>query len=585
MLADMEIHRFNQLTFREAYGVLCAPSPSENRRNALTPTYCRIPIGGQTVAHAHFEVEIFHIIKGTGLMCINEKEEVIQAGDLIHISPHQRHQLHNTGPEELHFLSVYSEDFDVPSVPTATLITAAPPTPNGPLHLGHISGPYLAADVIARALRMTGASVHSHTGTDDHQNYVSERASSLNKTLPEFQKQMRARIREGLGNMSIQFDEVIEPLYDLEYQDRIRAFAHKAVSLGVIQLEEVAMPFDEQHKIFLFDALIDGVCPRCKKPSRGGCEDCGRVVPPQELQNAKSTRTGQPPTLRTTKLFTFDLSKHLPLIEDDLRQLPLPRRLRTLVEDAQNSKNLKVLVTVPENGSDGILLPEFNQRAHVWFEMAAHYEKFARDDRNWIHCFGFDNAFYYLLFIPSLLRAMDKQAKLPDAVLTNEFLLLDGQKFSTSRGHAIWADEFSGNTDHLRFYLSLNRPAMAEMDFVPTHFEDFSSDLAQRLGEAKSLGASVKGLPDPSATILVQRTMRDLEYFLSPRSFDSQRAALRLQELIHILPQWRYSPASLQLILRVLATGLTPFMPNEAKHLRQHLGIAKLEWPLDWSAS
>lgn len=119
---------------------------------------------------------------------------------------------------------------------------------------------------------------------------------------------------------------------------------------------------------------------------------------------------------------------HLKAINADLNRLSLSPRLRELVSKVQSGANSKILVAYPSDA--GLIIPETDLAIHVWFEMAAHYESFATQTKTWIHCFGFDNSFYYLLFIPALLRAMNPEAKLPDYVLTNEFLLLDGAKFS-----------------------------------------------------------------------------------------------------------------------------------------------------------
>lgn len=555
----MDICRLDEAEFSRAYGILCASLSSSFGHDALYPTFCKVPVGGKTAGHSHFEPELFYVIGGEGRMDIDGEVAFVKNGDLIRIPPNSRHELENSGPEDLAFLSVYSEDIAIPPVPSAALVTAAPPTPNGSLHLGHISGPYLAADIMARHLRSRGCEVKTHSGTDDHQNYVGERAHAMGLEPEDFRKKMRSRIETSLRTMGIGFDEFIEPKSDGQYQTRVLKFAQAAIAKGIIVKETVDFPHCPHCDHALVDALIAGICPVCEQGSSGGCENCGILVPPQDLHHAKCSRCGRAAEYKPLSVYTFDLKRHLPAVE--LGKLNLTPRLRELVARVEGAKAMKVLVSHP----GGLRLPDSDQGLHVWFEMAAHYEKFALSDRMWIHAFGFDNSFYYLLFIPALLKAMNPRAKVPDAILTNEFLLLDGLKFSTSRGHALWADEFAGNADHLRLYLSLQRPHVRQTDFSLSAFQAFSAHLDSQLRELHELArAEVKpGTAHADCT----RFTRDIEAFLSPETFDTRRAARRILEFLD---------ATLhdgdRLMIQTLAAAMTAIMPETAQSLREALG-------------
>ena len=250
-------------------------------------------------------------------------------------------------------------------------------------------------------------------------------------------------------------------------------------------------------------------------------------------------------------------------------------------------KDLKVLLTFPAASEHELRLPETDQALHVWFEMAAHYEGFSLADQSWIHCFGFDNSFYYLLFIPSLLRALNSQAKLPDAVITNEFLLLDGMKFSTSREHAIWADEFNGNTDHLRLYLSLHRPATLQCDFKIEKFRSFSADLEAQLQilkqRAKCVAQKSKNKTPQTALLNCNRFTRDMELFLSPKNFDPRRASRHLLALIDVTIHSSEDASGERLMLQALGTLMSPFMPNESEALLEALNESSRMWFTDWA--
>jgi methionyl-tRNA synthetase len=560
----MEIRRLDKEKLQDAYGILTESLPRAGRSDALYPTFAIISAGGKTTKHAHFEAEIFLIQSGVGTIQINNEKQKVHAGDLIRIPPFAEHELTNLGSDDLVFVSIYSEDFEVPRLPESVIITAAPPTPNGPLHLGHISGPYLASDILSRYLRSRATQVLSHSGTDDHQNYVSEKAQKLNISPEEFRKSMRTRIQTGLSAMNIYFDEFIEPKTDVEYQSRIRKFALNAINLGIIEQEEMSLPFCSHCSHFLVDAFIDGLCPSCEGRSSGGCENCGLVVMPQELVTPKCASCLNAAVLKPTSVFIFNLSKHLPAIQNDLQKLSLVPRLEDLVHRVSLLKDFKVLIGYPNASHSSLKIPGTNQSLHVWFEMAAHYLKFAKSKETWIHSFGFDNSFYYLLFIPALLRAYDSTTKLPDVVITNEFLLLDGLKFSTSRGHAIWADEFKGNTDILRLYLSLQRPSHHQSDFSLDNFLQFSVEVSRHLKQLQKRALTLSDSKNSShAQLECTRFHRDIELYMSPASLDLRGAGRRLLTFIEKTVQSIGSEGEKLRILS-LSEELAPFMPNEA---------------------
>lgn len=586
----MDTLRFDEAQYISAYDILCASMPGNSSRAGIYPTFCRIPSQGKTLKHSHFEAETFYVIEGTGRMTIGAETQTVCGGDLVRIPPSKEHELLNLGSNELVFLSVYSEDFEVSGLPARAIVTAAPPTPNGPLHLGHMSGPYLASDILSRYLRSQGGHVVSHSGTDDHQNYVGERARSFHQSSEVFRKSMRSRIVEGLQSFQISFDEFIEPRHDVEYQKRIGAFAERAIQSGVIERELLSLPFCEDCAHFLVDALNDGICPHCEQPSRGGCESCGLVVPPQELSRPRCGSCGGLAEKKEAEAYTFLLSQYLPLIQQDLEKLTLSPRLRELVRKVTQKKDVKVLLTYPSPVQDGegLQLAETGQRIHVWFEMTAHYERFALSDETWIHCFGFDNAFYYLLFIPALLRAMDSRAKLPDHVITNEFLLLDGSKFSTSRGHAIWADEVKEESDLLRLFLCLNRPDRTPSDFSRLKAQAFIPEMRGMLdhlnGRAQKVVGNMRQV-DEGTLVLCNRFTREMELYYSPKTFNLRRASRLLIDFIDMIQQAEGNESNEMLMLRVFATTAAPILPNESKKLFVTLGIDgdQNRWISDWT--
>ncbi len=577
----MNITSIDQVQYKEAYGIFCHSLPAMGSNDALNSTFCQIEIGGKTKSHNHFEPETFFIVQGRGEMTIGERTKTVKPGDLIQIPPFSSHSLKNSGESSLQFLSIYTEDYTVPSLPADVVITAAPPTPNGPLHLGHISGPYLAADILSRYLRSRSVNVVTHTGTDDHQNYVGEKARSLQLGTSAFCSHQRARIQRGLSNSGIQFDEFIEPSQDKEYQSRIQRFFRRAVDANIIQLENIAIPRCDHCNLTLVDVHADGTCPHCASPSRGGCETCGIVVPSYELTNVHCGRCGELAGSFTKLVYTFDLKRYLPLISDNLSQLSLSPRFQQLVKLVQGQPTVKVLVAYPAENELGIQVGD--QTLHVWFEMAAHYEIFASNDNYWIHSFGFDNGFYYLLFIPSLLKALNPKTKLPDAIITNEFLLLDGTKFSTSRGHAIWADEFNGKSEHLRFFLSTIRPSQQASNFDLSAFNIFSDEIEASmtiiLEQAAFIASSkpVENKADNSVTIQTQRFLKDLEMNLVPQNFDPRRASRLILNFIDTTTQSLGNLQNDKLRIQAIGAALTPFMPETSSRILSQLFLSPLQ--------
>lgn len=559
--------------YKLAYGILCRALPAVQHRDGLFPTFCQIPVGGATAPHEHFEPEIFFITKGSGVMTIEGENRSVSIGDLVRIPPNSMHTLRNDGSDVLDFLSVYSEDFEIPQLPNSAVITVAPPTPNGPLHLGHMSGPYLASDILARSLRNQGVTVRTHSGTDDHQNYVGEKAQQLKLNQDVFHKAQRQRIQDGLKALDINFNEFIEPKSDHQYQFQILNFTKRAIQRGVIVKETLPLPHCAHCDLTLVDALSSGTCPECHSLSHGGCESCGIVVGAHELIDVHCARCKHSAESKLVEVYTFNLSLYLPLIRIELNQLNLPLRLEQLISSIAQKKDLKVIVSHPHNNQHGIRLHDTNQNLYVWFEMAAHYEQFALSPQSWIHFFGFDNSFYYILFIPALLRALNPSSRLPDAVVTNEFLLLEGSKFSTSRNHAIWADEFTGNTEHLRLFLAINRPSIMQSNFAMTDFHSFSRDLSAQIQAVLQRASIVKHLTMPSQTGLLEshRFTKDMESALSLRTIDLRQASRRLLVFLDQILNSFKGNADDRIKILTFSQQLEAFMPKTALELQNSL--------------
>lgn len=584
------VHR---ATYKDAYGIKCSSIPADVSRSGAYPTFCRIATGGSTEAHSHFECEIYYIISGAGQISIAEHASGFVAGDVIRVAPFQKHQLFNSGDEEILFLSVYSEDHEVEVLPSSTIITAAPPTPNGPIHLGHLSGPYLAADVMSRYLKLRGTNVQSITGTDDHQNYVAVGAEKRGESTDVFRSHMRGRILSGFERNGIQFDEIYEPRTDANYQKLVARYFERCVSAGVINRETLDLPHCGGCDHTLRDGLLSGKCPHCGDASSGACESCGLVFSAEKIIEPHCNLCGTAATPKPTAVYTFDVAKSLPDTKKRLANLKLPARILKMIETAGKINELKVIVAYDLNdshaGTQEITVGSFN--LHVWFEMAAKFHEFATSGKTWINCFGFDNSFYYLLFIPALQTALDSTARLPYAVMINEFLHLEGKKFSTSRNHAIWADEVQGNPDHVRFFLLLRRPDQSTDNFVAQEFKSFSQTLSEQFAKLHALAKNSynhqRSDAERQSTIVnVNRFIRDLEFLMSPLNPDLRRAAHHVNAFVDLVSR-REGHFALEdrVMIEALAVAIKPLMPSEAEELAKSLKLKPeaLTWMNDWS--
>jgi|GEM_PF-1670090 len=589
---------FKSAVYRRAYNILCAAITNDKERSALYPSLCQIPPFGETSPHSHFEEEVFIVVRGRGKLRIDEntrQDQILSEGSLVKIPAGKTHQLFNLSEAPLEFVSVYTEDYTLVAPPVQVLVSAAPPTPNGPLHLGHISGPYLAADSIRRYYKLRGSQVESSSGTDDHQNYVERRAMIQKQRLEEFTSSMRQRIQKGLAVFQIEFSEFLEPRKDIPHQNLVRSFVQSLEDKKIAQRTVLDFPFCEHCELFLSDAYLKGQCPECSNASSGGCEACGQVYPATRIVNPFCGGCGEPASMRKTSVLEFPIGKYFPLIQKDLEGLDLPQRVRNMLNKIKLKKDHRIQLTQPTNSSFGIEL-NAGESIHVWTEMAAAYQKFAHSSATWISCFGFDNAFYYLVFIPSLLRALDIKAKLPDQVVVNEFLLLDQLKFSTSRNHAIWADELDPalvDAEILRFYLLLHRPNFEETNFELKEFMEFQKSFFKTKEQIFKLALETK---DPSQmvtstksplimrqTAQLNRLTKDFESCFEVSRIDLRKAAKLtlglVEDLLAEKSQGSLNFSRLLLLKQFFAVLMPAFSLRLSEQLKRPAG----EWIQDLS--
>lgn len=394
--------------------------------------------------------------------------------------------------------------------PTLHLITAPPPTPNGPLHVGHLSGPYVAADVAARAARARGHHVLTIGGLDTHQNYVLTKAAALAVPVEEAMSGYARSIRATFEMAHIGYDVFLDPAHDAEYRRAVGDLMAELVDTKAVALEETTLLVCRGCGRTLHHAYVTGACQVCGRPAAGGtCEGCGSFTTAATLVAPRCACCGGEPRPTRVAVPLLRLEDHRQRLVELWAAAELPPRLRRLLRRYLDEGLPDVPLAYPTDW--GIELPSpipEGQRADVWAEMGMGYlhavaraidpsaRGLADSATAWKgvggmwHFFGIDNAFYYAVLFPALFAAAGLRSDPLTGVVMNEFYRLDGLKFSTSRNHAVWAQDLLREEDAgiVRLYLCWDRPGSYESDFTFEGFHAFRADVLRRRREGGPAG-------------------------------------------------------------------------------------------------
>jgi methionyl-tRNA synthetase len=372
-----------------------------------------------------------------------------------------------------------------------TLITSALPYANGPVHIGHLAGVYVPADIYARYLRLKGEEVLFIGGSDEHGVPIALKARAEGITPQEVVDRYHAIIKKSFEDFGITFD-IYSRTSSAIHRQTAADFFRKLYEKGEFIEKSTEQYYDEEAKQFLADRYITGQCPHCGNERAYGdqCENCGTSLSPLELIAPKSAISGSVPVLKETKHWYLPLDKHEPWLKKWILEehkewksnvygqckswLDMGLQARAV------SRDLDWGVPVPVAGAEGKVL-------YVWFDAPIGYisntiellpndwEKWWKDENTrLVHFIGKDNIVFHCIVFPSMLKA-DGSYILPDNVPANEFLNLEGDKISTSRNWAVWLHEyledFPGKQDVLRYVLTANAPETKDNDFTWKDFQ------------------------------------------------------------------------------------------------------------------
>jgi methionyl-tRNA synthetase len=389
-----------------------------------------------------------------------------------------------------------------------TVITATPPTPNGPLHVGHLSGPYIAGDIAARAARARGERVLTMTGLDNHQNYVPAKARALGRPVDETLRDYCAQIRQAYALARVEYDVLLDPAEDADYRKAMDRLLTEFVRGGALVTEETTLHVCADCGRTLHQAYVAGTCPVCGAGAAGGtCEGCGGFTTAGTLVGARSTCCAAPRAEISKALPLLRLEAYRDRLIEAWARAQLPPRVVAMLRRYLDAGLPDIVAAYPTDwGIELGDLPDPGLRLDVWVEMGlGHLYATARAVdptvssassvadcvRAWRQVaelwqfLGIDNAFYNAIMFPALFAAAGLPAGTLSGLVVNEFYRLEGGKFSTSRGHAIWANDFLAGEDPgvVRLFLCQDRPDRYESDFTLAAYHAFRDGIGVAAGD------------------------------------------------------------------------------------------------------
>ena len=504
-----------------------------------------------------------------------------------------------------------------------TLVTCALPYANGPVHIGHLAGAYIPGDIYVRYLRMRGEDVLFICGSDEHGVPITIKAKDQGVTPQDIVDKYHKIMKDAFAGLGINFD-IYSRTSSQVHTENASEFFRKLYDQDDFIVKESEQLYDQEAKMFLTDRLIEGICPKCGNPHAYGdqCEKCGSTLSPEELLEPKSRLSGTVPVKKKTKHWYLPLDKYEPWLRDWI--LEQHKEWKTNVYGQCKSwldggllpravtRDLDWGVPVPVEGAEGKVL-------YVWFDAPIGYisntkellpeswEKWWKDpETRLVHFIGKDNIVFHCIVFPSMLKAYGDYI-LPDNVPSNEFLNLEGDKISTSRGWAVWVDEyerdFPGEEDVLRYVLTANAPETKDNDFTWKDFQSRNnSELVAVLGNfvnravvltQKYFGGAVPRNLKPEAidaeTLAAVKPCREaLEKYIETYHFrEALKEAMNMARIgnkyISDMEPWKVAKEDMDRCASILYTCLQlcadlaiafePFTPFSAEKLRGILRV------------
>ncbi|MFE5209771.1 class I tRNA ligase family protein [Streptomyces sp. NPDC056600] len=628
----MILNQYSESELSDAFGIEMSPVEGLG----VGAGWGRVAPGASSHSDRHDETEFFVIVAGTGELTVDGRSHPVGPGTVALFEPFESHVITNTGGTDLVFLTQYWRDAArarasatsrVRANPTdrPQFVFSTPPTPNGDLHLGHLSGPYLGADVYVRYQRLIGNQAWHLTGSDDFQSYVTAVAAREGSTSAEVAAHFSAEIAATLAAMDISVDEYYVTSTEEGYREGLQRYFTRLVDSGHVRPRATPALLDAETGDYLYEVDVSGTCPSCSHGAGGNiCEECGEPNLVADLVDPSSRLSSAAPKTDEVVRYTLPLHEFADVVADHHKRGRVPVRLRELAERVFARPSLDLPVSHP---SDWGVRPAGDdldgQVIWVWPEMSHGFlhgierlgagtgQQWSKDapSKDWkiVHFFGYDNSFYHAILYP-VLYGLAHPGWNPDIDYhVNEFYLLEGQKFSTSRRHAIWGKEIltPDTVDAVRYYLSRTRPEGERTDFRRAEFDRTCADTL--VGEWQEwltgLGERVErhadGVAPDAGTWTTEHTaflarlsirLDEVTAALNPEGFSLTAAASALEGIVTDVRAFSRQQAALAhdgrwsseartalalelAAARLLATTSAPLMPRFSAKLTAALGL------------
>ncbi|MDE5972066.1 MAG: methionine--tRNA ligase [Muribaculaceae bacterium] len=512
-----------------------------------------------------------------------------------------------------------------------TLVTTALPYANGPVHIGHLAGVYVPADIYTRYLRLNGREVLMIGGSDEHGVPITIKARREGVTPQDIVDRYHSIIKESMAGLGISFDIYSRTTSDIHHEMASEFFRHLYEKGEFIERSSKQL-YDEKAGQFLADRYVTGECPHCHNPRAYGdqCEACGTSLAPTDLINPRSALTDTVPVMRDTFHWYLPLDKWQDylgkwILEGHKEWRPnvygqCKSWLEMGLQPRAVSRDLDWGVPVPVEGADGKVL-------YVWFDAPIGYisntrellpdswEKWWKDpETRIINFIGKDNIVFHCIVFPAMLSAYGDGYQLPDNVPANEFLNLEGDKISTSRNWAVWLHEyledFPGKQDVLRYVLTANAPETKDNDFTWADFQARNNNelvaiLGNFVNRALVLTHKYFGGKVPAASALQQTDLDVLAEISTLKQSvadaiegfhfrDALREAMNMaragNKYLQETEPWKTAKTDMERTAAILHTALQitaslavvfePFLPFMSEKLCRILGMTDLNWDM-----
>ena len=518
------------------------------------------------------------------------------------------------------------------SKPKRYTITAALPYTNGPLHIGHLAGVYVPADIYARYQRKTGNDVAFICGSDEHGVAIKIKAKQEIKSPKEIIDRYDKIIRDSFEKFNISFDNYSRTSYKIHH-DTAQEIFKDLNNKNIFIEKESEQLYDDEAKEFLADRFIVGTCPICQNEEAYGdqCESCGSSLNSLDLKNPRSKLSGSKPILKMTKHWYLPLNNYEKFITEWIIEghkndwkPNVYGQVKSWIDNGLQpravTRDLDWGVPVPVEKND-------NKVLYVWFDAPIGYisstkEWAKKNNKDWepywkdketelIHFIGKDNIVFHCIIFPAILKASENYI-LPKNVPANEFLNLEGKKISTSKNWAVWLheylEEFPEQQDVLRYVLTANSPELKDNDFTWKDFQSRNNnELVAIYGNFINRvvvlinkyynGAIPKSenLLDDDIKVLAEINTIPLKIKSSIEKFRFREGLKELMNIARIgnkyladQEPWKLFKTSPQRVATILNTSIQitgilaylsePFLPNTSKKLQKLLKIEILDW-------